>query len=131
MRSVLSRFITIMALAVMTNTVYGDFVTVGERDWRQLNETTSKSYNQLDTIFDTTTGQLDTNITAIGEVNFEGWTWASITDVAEMYSTFGDLSLGPEGSYMSRTLYGPLSFFKSSTLQTMTVPPYGRMTPNG
>lgn len=81
----MKKLIYCVVLLFAINDAYA--VTIGTRDWRQLTETTYLSYDQLDTIYNTTTGQLDTTITTIGDIDFHGWTWASIEDVRDMFTT--------------------------------------------
>lgn len=72
-------------------------VVVNGMDWRQVTETTSISYIQLDQIYDTSNGQIDTGpggVTEIDGIDFAGWTWASVSDVANMFSTLPGLSIG-------------------------------------
>lgn len=54
------------------------------KEWRLLTDTTGVSYSQLDSIYDTGTGQLDTGTSTIGSTDFSGWTWASGSEVRSM-----------------------------------------------
>lgn len=64
-------------------------VSIGDREWRQVSETLAVSWNQLSSIYDETTGHLDTSTTTIGNIDFAGWTWASDTEVEEMLQATG------------------------------------------
>lgn len=63
-------------------------VLVDGKDWRQLTETTNITWSELDAIYDTNTGLLDTAVTTAGpnSVNFDGWVWASNDEVTEMFN---------------------------------------------
>ena len=67
---------------VSANTVAG--TVIDGKEWRLLTDTTGVSYSQLDWIYDTTTGQLDTVTSTIGSIDFSGWTWASGSEVRSM-----------------------------------------------
>ncbi len=65
------------------------------KDWRQLTDTVNLSYNDLAQIYDTSTGQLkDSTVTTVGGVDFSGWIWASLEEVASLYSSFSGLTIG-------------------------------------
>lgn len=63
--------------------------TVIDKEWRQLSDTGFNfTFNELDTIYDTSTGLLDTGTTSLKGVDFSGWTWASQTDATELLNYF-------------------------------------------
>ena len=57
-------------------------VVVGDREWRQLTDTIDLTWNQVAAVCSTTTGACGGSI---GAVSFDGWTWASIEDVQELF----------------------------------------------
>ncbi len=80
-------------LLCLWNTAYA--VIADGKDWRQLTDTVNLSYNDLAQIYDTSTGQLkDSSITTVGGVDFSGWIWASLEEVASLYSSFTGLTIG-------------------------------------
>lgn len=88
------KFYSVFLLAIcmgLSNTVVAS-VIVGDgantRIWRQVSQTTNISYDQLDTIYDINTGELDTGESMIGDVDFAGWTWASAEDVNQLFGVF-------------------------------------------
>lgn len=63
-------------------------------EWRQATETIGFSWDQLDSIYDTTTGQLDTATTTLTnsqgqQVDFEGWTWAGVSEINDLRVQLG------------------------------------------
>ncbi len=70
-----------------------DAVMIDGKDWRQLTDTTMISWNELDDIYDNTTGNLEPGPTSIGAVEFAGWTWASSEEVGSMFSTLTGLTI--------------------------------------
>ncbi len=70
---------------VFSPTSSGAFVTIGDKNWRQVTETTNVSWEDLDVIYDTSDGTLD-NGTSAGGYDFTGWTWASATEVAQLFT---------------------------------------------
>jgi len=64
-------------------------VTVNGVEWMQLTDTNSLSFAQFDTIYDTTTGELDTSTTSLNGIDFTGWTWASQSDVKSLAESYG------------------------------------------
>jgi len=68
-------------------------VTIDGNEWRLLTETTGVSWNQLDEIYDTSNGELDSVTTSIDLLEFAGWNWASNAQVLEaMQSLIDDQS---------------------------------------
>lgn len=57
-------------------------VVVGDKDWRQLTETVNFSWYQVSTVCSNITG---TCSGSLGAVSFDGWTWASVDDVRELF----------------------------------------------
>ena len=57
----------IIALTFFWGTSANAGVIVGDKEWRQLTETTDLTSPQLDAIYDVATGQLDTATTTIGQ----------------------------------------------------------------
>ncbi len=86
-------------------------VTIGDKTWRQLTETTNVNWNDLNVIYDTTDGKLDAGTMAGGH-DFTGWTWASETDVAEMFTaSHATLSIGiQESVYEEDSAWAPNIF---------------------
>lgn len=57
-------------------------VVVGDKDWYQVNDLTSNSWNDFDAIFDSTTGVCDVVGCLLGgSIDLTGYTWASNADV--------------------------------------------------
>lgn len=81
---VLLSLLAVVSVDTMAGTV------VDGKAWRLLTDTAGISYSQLDWIYDTATGQLDTGTSTIGPTDFSGWTWASGSEVRSMlYSLTG------------------------------------------
>lgn len=57
-------------------------VVVGDREWRQLTDTINLAWSEVASVCSTTTGACSGSI---GPVSFDGWTWASIEDVQELF----------------------------------------------
>ena len=57
-------------------------VIVGDKAWRQLNEVTGFSYDQLATVCDASTGACAGSLNG---VDFSGWTWASVHEVGALF----------------------------------------------
>jgi len=57
-------------------------VVVGGIEWRQLTETRGLSYNMVATVCSTADGVCSGNI---GATSFDGWTWASDSDVQDLF----------------------------------------------
>ncbi len=85
--------VILATLAVSSPRLARADVVIGTKAWRQVTDTTNVSWNNLDVIYDTTTGELDTGTTTAGGHEFSGWTWASAEDVAAMFTE----SDGPGG----------------------------------
>lgn len=64
------------------------------KEWRQLTETVNITWNELDAIYDTNTGLLDTSVTIAGpdSVDFDGWVWASNDEVTDMFNAVTGLN---------------------------------------
>jgi len=79
-------------------------VIVAGKDWRQVTDTVRISWNQMDSIYDTNTGLLDTEVSTIssgtGEVvDFAGYSWANATEVTLMLSTLSpDMTPNAQGT---------------------------------
>jgi hypothetical protein len=74
-------------------------VIIDGKDWRQVTDTVNLSHNDLNSIYDISTGNLDTAVTSIGGVDFAGWVWATEAEVAAMLSTFGSINLVANGGF--------------------------------
>jgi len=57
-------------------------VVVGGKEWRQLTETVYLSRNQVATVCSSVTGACSGSL---GSVSFDGWTWASNTDIQLLF----------------------------------------------
>ncbi len=77
-------------------TANANAIIVGDKDWLQVPTTNNYSWSDIDTIFDTTTGQCDvagcmlTAITggASGSVDLTGYSWASNNEVNELLKAY-------------------------------------------
>lgn len=80
------RILTVLMLLVLP--FQAGAVMVGGNDWLQVTATTYFSWNQMDSIFNTTNGQCDVTDCILGTgssaVNLTGYTWASNADVDSM-----------------------------------------------
>ncbi len=56
-------------------------VMIDGNEWSMLTDTTGISWNQLDEIYDASSGEIVTVTTMIDGVDFAGWTWASREEV--------------------------------------------------
>ncbi|NNF61520.1 MAG: PEP-CTERM sorting domain-containing protein [Gammaproteobacteria bacterium] len=59
-------------------------VTVGDLEWRQVTDTLGFSWNDFASVCDPDSGACSGNL---GEVSFDGWTWAGIYEIGDLFST--------------------------------------------
>jgi len=88
----ISLAVTTVSIAVILSSTAAQAVTVqvGDLEWRQLTDARGFSYDELASIYDTSTGQLSGSTTTLinfvsGEVDFAGWTWASSADAYSLF----------------------------------------------
>lgn len=83
----------VVLLIALTNPAHA--VMIGSNDWKQVTDTVNYSWNDLDAIFDTATGQCDAAGCLLGgDVDLTGYTWASNAEVDAMLRTYnGDVGL--------------------------------------
>jgi len=75
-------------LACLSNPAHA--VMVGTTDWMQVTDTRGYSWNDFDTIFDTSTGLCDVAGCLLGgTVDVTGYQWASSADVAGLFQAYG------------------------------------------
>ena len=79
MRYLLKALVAVCAMSVWSGVSAG--VIVGDKEWRQLTETADFSYAEFSGVCDPLTG---TCAGSTGGVDFNGWTWASQTEVAQL-----------------------------------------------
>ena len=60
-------------------------VVIEGREWRQLTDTLNYSWNQVSSVCSPSSGACNGTI---GSVHFSSWTWASIFDVADLFTYF-------------------------------------------
>jgi len=72
----------LVAILLTPTLVTADGVIVGDREWRQLTDTINLTWSDVASVCNTTTGACSGSI---GPVSFDGWTWASIEDVQELF----------------------------------------------
>jgi hypothetical protein len=63
-------------------------VVVNDKDWYQVSDLTSNSWNDFDAIFDTSTGLCDAGGCLLGATNLTGYIWASNADVNSLISHY-------------------------------------------
>ncbi len=64
-------------------------VVVGDKDWYQVSDLTSNSWNEFDAIFDTSTGECDVVGCLLGgTTDLTGYKWASNADVNSLISNY-------------------------------------------
>lgn len=61
---------------------------IGVTEWYEFNDTKTISYNDIDTKFDSATGECDQADCTIGGIDFTGWTWASMSDLNSLISSY-------------------------------------------
>ena len=107
--------ILVAVLTLAAITVQASVVQIGDREWRQLTDTAGFIYSDLASIYDTASGQLSGTTTTLNlfstEVDFAGWTWASLDDTLDMIATIPGHSLTP-GMSADQTTLG--DFFSQS-----------------
>lgn len=74
----------IISSCCMLNTAYAGLI--GDKDWLQPSDTTGYTWAQLDSIFDTTTGECDVIGCMLGSTNLTGYTWATASEVTQMWN---------------------------------------------
>jgi len=79
-------------------------VVIGNKEWRQLTDTVGLSWDQIHEGDDPSTPGAEGGVCPLGgqcagsvsDVDFSGWTWATIDDVAELFAHYyGDVPAGP------------------------------------
>ena len=83
-------------------------IIINNKDWRQLTETTGYSYNDILSVCDANTGICNgslINVGRWGEVDFTGWTWASVYDVGAMFDAIPQPNIGPPGHFITPNSY--------------------------
>jgi hypothetical protein len=78
-----------LAIALLVGPVLAQaaVVTVGNREWRQLTETTGFSWNEVSTVCNSTTGVCNGSLGPDGsKVDFTGWNWAANSDVQGLFN---------------------------------------------
>ena len=72
------------ALLLFTTTYlnHANAVQIGDKNWRQLTETTNLSFNDVSTVCSAISGDCHGSINGI---DIEGWSWANIAEVREMF----------------------------------------------
>lgn len=85
MKNLFKALVALYAVCLTTGVNAG--VIVGDKEWRQLTETVDFSWNDFDSVCDTSDGSCSGNLTngTVGTVSFNGWTWASQGDVAGLF----------------------------------------------
>jgi hypothetical protein len=82
-------------------------VIIGDKDWRQVTETTGFSWNDFDAIFDTTTGACDAGGCLLGgTVDLNGYIWANNFEVNELLITYVGGAGIPNLAATSSVTYG-------------------------
>lgn len=78
-------------MVLFSTNAFSQTVIVGDREWMQLTDTWNITYSQLADIYDTTTGEIDSNATntTINGIDFSGWTWANSADVKALAESYG------------------------------------------
>jgi hypothetical protein len=100
--SIVGIFASTSAHAIPTFT---DPVKVRKHEWRQLTDTQAFSYDQLASIYDISTGQLSgstsklTDAEGFREVDFTGWTWASLSDTFNLFEQIPGHNIAPSTDY--------------------------------
>lgn len=67
----------------MVNVNFAGAVTIGSSEWRQVSETVGFSYNDVSTVCNVATGNCAGSLNG---VVFDGWKWASIDEVRDMFT---------------------------------------------
>ena len=83
-------FATAVGIISLFSTLQANAVIIGDKDWRQVTETTGFSWNDFDDVYDTTTGMYDgagALLGGTGGVSVEGWTWADNSEVNDLLVT--------------------------------------------
>lgn len=76
----------VLLSTLITTSAHG--IVIANKDWMQVSQTAGYSWNQIDTIFDDSTGQCDVSNCSLGSVDLTGYIWASAVEVDDMISTF-------------------------------------------
>ena len=78
------KFISISCFLLALNSPL-QAVVIGDKDWMQVSDVASYSWNDLDLIFDTTTGLCDSPSCLLGgTIDLTGYKWASSEEALEM-----------------------------------------------
>ena len=97
MRTPVSLLAVIASLLLSTST---SAVLVDGRDWRQLTETTSFSWNE---IADATTGVCPAEggecAGSLNGVDFTAWTWATVDEIGELFQSYNPAFPGGNVNY--------------------------------
>ena len=85
MKTLFKALLAVCAISLTTGVNAG--VIVGDKEWRQVTETVNFSWNDFSSVCNTSDGSCSGSLTngTLGTVSFDGWTWASWTDVAGLF----------------------------------------------
>ena len=84
-----NRFILISLVLLGLSVSSASAVVVGDKDWYQVSDLTSNSWNDFDAIFDATTGACDVAGCLLGgTTDLTGYTWASNADVNSLIAGY-------------------------------------------
>ena len=85
MKNLFKALLAVCAVCLTTGVNAG--VIVGDKEWRQVTDTVNFSWNDFSGVCSTSDGSCSGDLTngTLGTVSFDGWTWASQGDVAELF----------------------------------------------
>jgi hypothetical protein len=66
-------------------------VIIGDKDWRQVTDTTNNSWDDFDAVFDIATGQYDGAgllLGGVGGVDVSAYTWADNSEVNDLFISY-------------------------------------------
>ena len=86
----------LIPIVLIFNTAHAS-VIVGDKEWRQPTETEGLSWNQVATVCPTGGGLCDGVLVSstLGSVDLTGWNWATIEDVADLFTSYNPGFIGP------------------------------------
>lgn len=86
----MKNIITAIGFVLLTMSGTSSAVIIGDKDWLQVTATTKYSWNDFDTIFDSTTGACDVVECLLGgAVDLTGYIWANNEDVNGILLSYG------------------------------------------
>jgi hypothetical protein len=92
-------------------------ILVGDNEWRQVTDTVGLTWDELITVCDPGTGACDGSI---DQVDFSGWTWASLDDIGSLFAALTPYPGGQTQYFEADSGWAPAFFglFEATEITT-------------